>query len=71
MYLYVILETYDKGKEIERFTEEKWNEVKPRLNPLRIVYVTSSLSDDKLKEFDPNDPIKYDFALFGLGVNEK
>ena len=26
---------------------------------------------EKLKEFDPNDPVKYDFALFGLGVNEK
>ena len=26
---------------------------------------------EKLKEFDENDPIKYDFALFGLGVNEK
>ena len=25
----------------------------------------------KLKEFDPEDPVKYDFALFGLGVNEK
>ncbi|WP_321997196.1 TIGR02757 family protein [Draconibacterium orientale] len=24
-----------------------------------------------LREFDPNDPIKYDFALFGLGVFEK
>ncbi|WP_347839655.1 TIGR02757 family protein [uncultured Draconibacterium sp.] len=24
-----------------------------------------------LCEFDPNDPIKYDFALFGLGVFEK
>jgi uncharacterized protein (TIGR02757 family) len=24
-----------------------------------------------LKEFDPADPVKYDFALFGLGVNEK
>ncbi len=23
----------------------------------------------KLKEFDPNDPVKYDFALFGYGVN--
>ncbi len=22
-----------------------------------------------LKEFDPNDPVKYDFALFGYGVN--
>jgi uncharacterized protein (TIGR02757 family) len=26
---------------------------------------------DVLREFDPIDPVKYDFALFGLGVNEK
>jgi len=25
----------------------------------------------KLKEFDPDDPVKYDFALFGYGVNSK
>lgn len=25
----------------------------------------------KLKEFDPNDPTKYDFALFGAGINSK
>jgi uncharacterized protein (TIGR02757 family) len=24
-----------------------------------------------LREFDPADPVKYDFALFGFGVNEK
>jgi uncharacterized protein (TIGR02757 family) len=24
-----------------------------------------------LRQFDPSDPAKYDFALFGLGVNEK
>lgn len=24
-----------------------------------------------LKEFDPGDPVKYDFALFSLGVNER
>ena len=24
----------------------------------------------KLLEFDPKDPVKYDFALFGYGVNE-
>lgn len=24
-----------------------------------------------LSEFDPNDPVKYDFALFGLGIFEK
>ena len=26
---------------------------------------------DALRLFDPADPVKYDFALFGLGVNEK
>ena len=26
---------------------------------------------DRLREFDPYDPVKYDFALFGLGVEEK
>jgi len=25
----------------------------------------------KLREFDAEDPIKYDFALFGLGAMEK
>lgn len=24
-----------------------------------------------LREFDPNDPVKYDYALFGLGIFEK
>jgi uncharacterized protein (TIGR02757 family) len=24
-----------------------------------------------LREFDPHDPVKYDFALFGMGVNRK
>lgn len=27
--------------------------------------------DKNLKKLDPNDPVKYDFALFGLGVYEK
>lgn len=26
---------------------------------------------EQLRKFDPNDPVKYDFALFGLGVFEK
>ena len=26
---------------------------------------------DQLKKFDANDPVKYDLALFGLGVIEK
>ena len=27
--------------------------------------------DASLRHLDPNDPVKYDFALFGLGVFEK
>ena len=27
--------------------------------------------DDSLRALDPTDPVKYDFALFGLGVFEK
>lgn len=26
---------------------------------------------EKLRTFDPHDPVKYDFALFGIGVEEK
>jgi hypothetical protein len=26
--------------------------------------------DAYLRDLDPNDPVKYDFALFGLGVFE-
>ena len=27
--------------------------------------------DKKLRQLDPIDPVKYDFALFGLGIFEK
>jgi hypothetical protein len=27
--------------------------------------------DQKLRLFDKNDPVKYDYALFGMGVYEK
>ncbi|HBK71257.1 MAG TPA: TIGR02757 family protein, partial [Flavobacteriaceae bacterium] len=27
--------------------------------------------DQNLRKLDANDPVKYDFALFGLGVFEK
>ncbi len=26
---------------------------------------------NRLREFDPHDPVKYDFALFGLGIEEQ
>ena len=43
----------------------------------RKLHLTSRASDDwktaeeiteRLKEFDPNDPVKYDFAIFGMGI---
>ncbi|EAZ79203.1 TIGR02757 family protein [Algoriphagus machipongonensis] len=34
-------------------------------------WLTALELTQKLREFDPNDPVKYDFALFGLGVEEK
>ena len=27
--------------------------------------------DEKLRDMDKEDPVKYDFALFGLGIYEK
>ena len=29
------------------------------------------LLTEKLKVFEPEDPVKYDFALFGLGIEER
>lgn len=34
-------------------------------------WLTAVELTEKLKKLDPNDPVKYDFALFGLGVEEK
>ncbi|MFT4834832.1 MAG: hypothetical protein ACI83W_002741 [Marinoscillum sp.] len=34
-------------------------------------WLTAIELTERLKEFDPSDPVKYDFALFGLGVEEK
>ncbi|BDD03317.1 TIGR02757 family protein [Aureibacter tunicatorum] len=31
-------------------------------------WITAVELTENLKKFDPNDPVKYDFALFGLGV---
>ncbi len=31
-------------------------------------WLTATELTNTLKQFDPNDPVKYDFALFGLGV---
>jgi uncharacterized protein (TIGR02757 family) len=34
-------------------------------------WLTALELTEKLREFDPQDPVKYDFALFGLGIEEK
>lgn len=34
-------------------------------------WLTAVELTEKLREMDPEDPVKYDFALFGLGVEEK
>lgn len=32
-------------------------------------WITAEEITDNLKEFDPSDPVKYDFAIFGMGVS--
>ncbi|MBN7815952.1 TIGR02757 family protein [Algoriphagus pacificus] len=34
-------------------------------------WLTAIELTDRLREFDPIDPVKYDFALFGLGIEER
>ncbi|HNP19936.1 MAG TPA: TIGR02757 family protein [Fulvivirga sp.] len=34
-------------------------------------WITAVELTENLKKFDANDPVKYDFALFGLGIEEK
>lgn len=34
-------------------------------------WLTATELTDNLLEFDPTDPVKYDYALFGIGVMEK
>lgn len=34
-------------------------------------WLTALELTERLREFDPEDPVKYDFALFGLGIEEK
>lgn len=34
-------------------------------------WLTAIELTENLKKFDPLDPVKYDFALFGLGIDEK
>ena len=54
-----------------------WNQVLPLIGESGLI--TRKLDDAKavreldnnLREMDKNDPVRYDFALFGLGVSER
>jgi len=48
-------------------TARKLGLLKRKMNDWKAVEELTAV----LREFDPDDPVKYDFALFGLGVNEK
>ena len=37
----------------------------------QVDWITALELTEQLKKFDPHDPAKYDFALFGLGVAER
>jgi uncharacterized protein (TIGR02757 family) len=41
------------------------------LNRNAVDWIAAVELTEKLKKFDPEDPVKYDFALFGLGILEK
>ena len=41
------------------------------INRKQTDWLTAVELTEKLREFDPKDPVKYDFALFGLGIEEK
>ena len=34
-------------------------------------WLTAQELTNNLRKFDPKDPVKYDFALFGLGIEER
>ena len=40
------------------------------LNSNKIDWTAAEELTEKLKQFSPEDPVQYDFALFGLGVDE-
>jgi uncharacterized protein (TIGR02757 family) len=51
---------------VERVARKLGLIVRPQADWLTAIELT-----ENLKKFDPKDPVKYDFALFGLGIEEK
>lgn len=50
---------------VERVARQLGLIKRPQCDWATVVELTANL-----RQFDPNDPVKYDFALFGLGVND-
>lgn len=50
---------------VERVARQLGLIQRPQCDWATVVELTANL-----RQFDPNDPVKYDFALFGLGVND-
>jgi len=48
-------------------TARKLGLLKTKMNDWKAVEELTEI----LRDFDPLDPVKYDFALFGIGVNER
>ena len=49
---------------------ERFSTLEPEARNTAIIGAVEEITA-KLREFEPSDPVKYDFALFGLGVFEK
>ena len=41
------------------------------INRKQVDWLTATELTENLRKFDPFDPVKYDFALFGLGIEEQ
>ena len=47
----VINNIHINTKTLERFSDEKWEEVSKKINPSRILYVTKDIQDEKLNSY--------------------
>ena len=70
--LYAIIHTKHDGKNcLERFSEEHWNSLdeKFRCDPKKVVYITSRIDDDKIKEFSEITWVRIDAPQEKKGKN--
>jgi len=48
-----------------------WHEMEKLLRRTQNDWKAVEELTKSLRKFDPDDPVKFDFALFGLGIEEK